>query len=190
MTRIFLVLLSSLLITALSFAQSKKEARENKLKSITVFTSAAVDGQTVEYKESYKEFDKAGHTIVEIDFKKDGSISMKRTARYDAHGNKTEETIYEPGKEKHERRTSTYNSNNDKILEVEYDGETGEVLKRTSFSYNIKGYRTSELETDAAGNFTKKVVYTYNSKGLKVSRQVLDNNDKPKSRKNYNYLYF
>ncbi|MEI6123071.1 MAG: hypothetical protein WCQ95_05515 [Bacteroidota bacterium] len=186
------VLFVSLIVTVSLQAQSKKELKANNIKSITVWQADAKTDKADGYKESYEEYDKNGRTIVKIEYNKDGSIIRKETAKFDAYGNKIEETIYntkENAKDnKNEKRTYKFNANNDKTEEVEYNA--GVLVKKTIFSYNANGNKSTEMVYDASGKLTKKITYSYNAKNMKETRKTFNSSGTLESGKRYIYEYF
>jgi hypothetical protein len=177
------------LISTLSFSQSKKEAKKNKIKSATVMETYYENGNPVTYKDSYEEYDKNGHTLLKIEYKKDGSIKHKETNTYDAFNNKIEETEFDVEKKINKKKTYKYNAFNDKTEETEYD-ENGKIIKFTSYAYNADGDRSNETIIDGAGKIKKKNMFTYNDKHLKVEKQTYNNTNQLESTKKWSYEFF
>jgi hypothetical protein len=183
------IIILLLLISILSFGQSKKEAKKNKIKSTTVSQTIYDNGNPVTYKDSYEEFDKNGNTLIKIEYKKDGTVKHKETARYDIYNNKIEETEYDADDQTNKRKTYKYNAFNDKIEETEYNA-AGAITKSSAYTYNTDGDRATEVITDESGKVKKKNVYTFNSNHLKVEKQSFNISNKLESLKKWSYEYF
>lgn len=152
------------LILAFSYAasaQSKKEVKTYKIKSTTVWKADNKNGETITNKDTYEEFDKDGQTILMIEYKADGTIKTKKTTKYNADGDETEE--------------------------CEYDASG--LTQKTVFIYNANGDKTSEVITDASGNTVEKIIYTYDAKGLKETKQTYNAANILESVKKYIYEY-
>ncbi len=184
-----IILFIVLLIGSAAPCQSKKERKKYKIKSTTEWETIDIDGKSATYKTSYEEFDKAGRTIVKIEYASDGSISVKYTAVYDNYGNKTTETEFDAGKKRNIKRTSRYNALKDKTEETEYNA-SGEILKKTVFAYDANGNKISETETDAAGNLLKKTLFSYNAKNLKTGKSTAPGSKKKDKSKKWDYVYY
>ena len=87
----YVVVILLVVVTVVVFSQNKKTAKSHKLKSSTVWQTDIDNGKSVTYKDSYEEFDKNGHSLQKIDYKKDGTVKKKSTAVYDNFQNKIEE---------------------------------------------------------------------------------------------------
>jgi hypothetical protein len=184
-----IILFLGLLIGITAPCQSKKERKKNKIKSTTEWETTTLDGKAPSCKTSYEEFDKAGRTVVRIDYAPDGSVSAKTTATFDSYGNKTAETEFDAGKKKDLKWTYRYNALKDKTEETEYNA-AGEMLNKTVYTYDANGNKLSETETDAAGNLIKKSVYTYNSKNLKTGKTTAPGSKKKDKSKKWEYVYY
>jgi hypothetical protein len=173
------------LITFLSFSQSKKEVKANKIKSTTEYTTETLSGKEVTYKSQSIVFDKGGNTLEKIDFLSDGSVQKKIIAKFDAKGNKIEENesilkedkkVDDPkkGDVKNTKTISKYNSNNDKIEEIVLDAISGKQIKKTQTSYNSNGDKTIEVRFDAENKLIQKEIYSYDKKGLRIEHKTYD----------------
>ena len=111
-----IILLASLALALTVQAQSKKEIKANKIKSITVWQADILNEKANGYKDSYEEFDADGHSITSIDYNKDGSIQKKETTTYNANGKKIEETEFDAKENKNLKRTYLYNDKNKKTF--------------------------------------------------------------------------
>jgi antitoxin component YwqK of YwqJK toxin-antitoxin module len=140
------------------YAQKKKVALRNQLKSEVVYEQkfASTAGKSV--KESETKFDTQGNIVEEIEYE-NGKIKKHMTYLFDDDGNKTSET------------------------ELDSSGKT---VKKTEFKYNDDGKKIKELAYGAAGKLFKTIEYKYNGE-LKAERIVYDENNKMKSKKTYQY---
>jgi YD repeat-containing protein len=184
-----ILLFLGLLIGITAPCQTKKERKKNKIKSTTEWETTTIDGKATSYKTSYEEFDKAGRTVVRLDYVPDGSISLKTTATYDSYGNKIAETEFDAEKKKDLKRTFRYNALKDKTEETEYNAGGG-IVKKTVYTYDASGNKLSETETDAAGSLIKKSVYTYNAKNLKTGKTTAPGSKKKDKSKKWEYVYY
>lgn len=140
-------------------SQSKKEVKENKIKSTLENVTIIENGKEITYKDTYTEFDKNGNIVAQTEYNKDGSVKKKITSKYDSFKNKTEELEYE-GNHLVRKRLFSYNGNGEKTLEVTYDG-SGKLLKKEVFIYNNKGLRAEKKIYDAANNLIETHKYIY-----------------------------
>jgi hypothetical protein len=178
-------------------AQSKKQVKDLKIKSMTETTTLYRDGkESGTYKSEYKTFDKEGNTTLEIQYNENGSIRKKQTTKY-AGKDKAEEITEnngstddgeDSGPKKYKRVTWKYNSNGDKIEEVEYDA-AGNVLKKTTIAYGKNGDKLIEMEVDGAGKLLKKTAYGYDSRGLRIEKKVTGPNDVMLKHVTYTYTF-
>ena len=175
---LFFLLTSVSCLLSSAFAQSKKVIKNNKIKSITETVTETVNGKETTRKDSYTSYDKNANITAKEDYRKDGTLKHKETAKYDSNGNKLEETMYDAAEtqlnpEKNTKHVSKYNMDDNKTEELEYDA-SGKLVSKTQYSYNGKGEKILEVTFDALGKLIKKVVYTYDSKGLRVEKKEYD----------------
>jgi hypothetical protein len=176
-------------------AQSKKQIKELKIKSMTETQTLYKDGkETVTYKSDYLVFDKEGNSITEIEYNSDGSVKRKQSTVY-AGKDKSEEVTEHPNDnddnsppKKYKKLTWKYNANGDKTEEVEYDA-SGAVVKKTTVAYDAKGNKAFEMEYDGSGKLTQKTAYAYDAKGLKTERKVYGPGDVLLKSVKYTYTY-
>ena len=177
-------------------AQSKKEKKAIKtygIRSITENVTETINGKEVTRKDAYTAYDKNTNMTVKEDYRKDGTLKHKETAKYDSKGNKLEETIFDAAEtqlnsEKNLKHSCKYDSDDNKTEETEYDA-AGKLIHKQQYSYNNKGDKTLEVEYDASGKLTKKVVYIYNAKGLKVEKKEYDGANTLISDRKYTYEF-
>jgi hypothetical protein len=193
-----LLFIAALFSVATISAQSKKEIKELKIKSVTETTILYKDGkESSSYKSQYKTFDKEGNTLTDTEYNPDGSMRRKETSKYSGKekieeivevGTKAGSSDDENGPKKYKKTTWKYNDKGDKLEEVEYDA-SGAVIKKVTYAYNGKGDRTFEVEYDGSGRLTKKVAYGYDAKGLKTEKKVYGPNDVLLKHVKYTYTY-
>lgn len=184
-----------------SFGQSKKDIKENKIKSVTEFVTVSENGKEITYKASYIAFNKKGDVVEETEFTKNGTIKKRETKKYDINDNKTEETLFEL-KEKKAPKTAPekveitnlktvlkYNAHNDKIEITELDATNSKLITRQLFFYNNKGEKDKEETYDAENRIIKKAVFYYNNKGLKTEKKNFNENNILEVTKKYVYEF-
>lgn len=195
MKRALFLLAVSFFFASAAFAQSKKQIKELKIKSVTEVSIIYKDGKEVSnYKSEYSTFDKEGNTTSQVEYNADGSVKRKETNKY-AGKEKVEEIIEHPGgntdnspQKKYKKTTWKFNTAGDKTEEVEYDA-AGNVTKKTTCAYNVKGERVFEMEYDGAGKLLKKTAYSYDKKGLRTEKKVYGPNDVLEKHVKYTYTY-
>ena len=144
---------------SLLFSQSKKEVKDNKIKSTTE-TIKATDGiKETAYKDSYIAFDKNGNITEQTEYNPDGSVKNKFTMKYDNFKNKTEEIEYE-GSVLKQKRQFSYNANGDKTVELTLDS-SGKLLKKETYTYNKQGLRVEKKVYNSANALVETHVYSY-----------------------------
>jgi hypothetical protein len=178
-----------LLIYTLAPAQSAKDIKKNKVKSVTIWQSAKEGDPNTQVKESYEVFDKNGNTTLRIEYKPDGSVDKKETFRYDKNQNKVEEFEYEGDNIVRTHKMYLYDKFRNKAEEQEYS-PTSELIKKTIFSYNTGGDKLTETVTDAKGGTLKKTEYKYNTHTLKVQKIVTNKAKQLESVRKWGYEYY
>jgi hypothetical protein len=145
-------------ISTCSYAQKKKSAAKNSLKSMVVYVQKydSPNGKSIKDSETF--FDTKGNTIEEIEYE-DGKVKKHVKYEYDIEDNK--------------------------IKEIELN-TSGKTLKITEFTYDGNKQKIKETELNASGKIDKIVEYKY-SGDLKSERIVKDGNNKIKSKKIYQY---
>jgi YD repeat-containing protein len=96
----------------------------------------------------------------------------------DTEGNKTN----------YRKTTYKYNANGDKTEETDYDA-AGNVVKRTTYTYTKSGDKQFEVIYDASGKLIKKIVYGYDVKGLRISKSTYGPGDVLIKMVKYTYGY-
>ena len=188
--------LAFLLFSSFAFGQSKKEKKTIKtynVKSVTENVSEIIGGKEVSRKDSYTAYDKNANVTLNEEYRKDGTLKHKETAKYDSKGNKLEETSWDaaeltPNAEKYVKHVCKFDGDGNKTEELEYDA-SGKLLSKAQYSYNSNGDKILEVVYDAVGKLTKKVVYLYNAKGLKVEKKEYDGANVMTSDRKYSYEY-
>lgn len=186
MKLIFISLLFVFFISAAS-GQKKKEIKKYKIKSVTEYVSGSDEGKEAR-SDQYEEYDKDGKLLKKFDYKKDGTLKKKETYSYDSYGNKTEEVIIDPKNNKNVKKSFKYNALKDKTEELEY--KNGQLVSKTVFSYNANGNVIKEDVYDASGTLKKVITYTYNSKNLKETKTTSEPDGTVKSVRKYNYEFY
>lgn len=74
-------------------------------------------------------------------------------------------------KTNYRKTTYKYNANGDKTEETDYDA-AGNVVKRTTYAYTKSGDKQFEMIYDGSGKLVKKFVYGYDNKGLRISKST------------------
>lgn len=154
------VIIMMVLIPIIGISQSKKEIRDNKIKSTSIEKTEQKDGQSITYKEFYEEYDKNGNTILKIEYSKAGDIKNKSTYKYDNFGNVIEKT--------------------------EYERKSGETTK-TLTKYDAMGEKSEETETDNDGNILQKQTYKVDNKGLRQEAKEYNGKAELRWIKKYTY---
>jgi hypothetical protein len=177
-------------------AQNKKEKKAIKsygIKSITENVTETVGGKESTRKDSYTVFDKNTNVVLNEEYRKDGTLKHKETAKYDSKGNKLEETIWDapeiqPNPEKYAKHISKFDSDDNKTEELEYDA-AGKLVSKAQYFYNSNGDKILEVVYDPAGKITKSVKYFYNGKGLKQEKKEFDGANMLLSDRKYQYEF-
>ena len=180
----------------LTFSQTKKEKKNIRtyaVKSVTENVTEILNGKEVVRKDAYTLYDKNANIILNEEYRKDGSLKHKETAKYDSKGNKLEETSWDaaetqPNPEKYIKHVSKFDSDDNKMEELQYDAN-GKLVGRNQYSYNTKGDKVLEVSYEASGKLVKKTVYSYNSKGLKVEKKEYDASNTLISDRKYMYEF-
>lgn len=170
------------------YGQSKKELAAAKVKSSTEWTTKKENGQTTSYKSVYQEYDKNGNTTLNIEYDDAGNETLKQVVVYDKFKRKTSETVYDASKGKTTRTSYIYDSFNNVKEEMEFNGD--KLVRRTEFTRNQNGDKTSETTYDGSGNLQKKVTYTYDGKKMKTGRTTVNTLKNTETVKKWVYTYF
>ncbi|MBI4932173.1 MAG: hypothetical protein HY841_15550 [Bacteroidetes bacterium] len=192
----YFFLVGILLASFSLFGQNKKEKKAIKtygIKSVIENVTETVNGKETTRKDSYTAYDKNANIILNEEYRKDGTLKHKETAKYDSKGNKLEETVFDAAEtqlnaEKNVKKVCKYDSNDNKTEELEYDG-SGKLVAKTQSSFNSNGDKILEVVYDATGKLTKKIIYIYNAKGLKVEKKEYDGANMLVSDRKYTYEY-
>lgn len=86
------------------------------------------------------------------------------------------------------KESETYYDEDGNVTE-EISYKQGKVNKHFRYQYDDKGNKIREEEYDPSGKLIEYSVYTFEN-GLRVEKTVYEPNDKPKSRKVYQYTTF
>lgn len=191
-----LIFLAVILCSLSAFGQSKKEKKAIKtygVKSVTETVHETANGKETSRKDSYTTYDKNANITLNEEYRKDGTLKHKETAKYDSKGNKLEETVWDaaettPNPEQYVKHVSKYDADDNKTEELQYDA-AGKLISKSQFSYNSNGDKTLEVVYDAAGKLIRKTVYVYNAKGLKVEKKEYDGANSLLSSRKYQYEF-
>lgn len=185
-----------------SFAQSKKDVKKNKIRSMTEFVTITENGKETTYKAYYIAFNKNADIIEETEYNSKGTIKKGETTKYDVNNNKIEETHFHQKEKKNPKNNSEeveiiniktvykYNAHNDKTEENELDITNAKLVKRHLFTYNAKGEKNAEEIYNAEKKMVKKETYVYNIKGLKVEKKNFNGNNEVETTKKYVYEFY
>ncbi len=156
--RISVILFLSVFFVQLASGQSKKEVRQNKLRSTTIVD--VENGKTHPNKTSF--FDRDGKITEESDYDKNGQLKNKIKYKYNSTGEVIEEDEFDATANTHEKHIIKYNALGEKTQESVYS-ESGKLLKIHYYTYNARGLKTQRKTTDASGKTiaTRSYVYTY-----------------------------
>jgi hypothetical protein len=125
-------------LTASTFAQSKKEVKKNKIKTVTELITDYVGGKEITRNDSYKKFNKQGEVLEEIEYDKTGKLKRKVLSKYNEFDDKVEETIVDANNHQVEREVYKYDSFKEK----------SEVFITMSAMNWIAGRYISSMATD------------------------------------------
>jgi hypothetical protein len=191
-----ILLFSVVLLSFSSLAQNKKEKKAIKMynvKSITENVTEMVNGKESTRKDSYTVYDNNANVTLGEEYRKDGTLKHKETAKYDSKGNKIEETNWDaaenqPNPEKYVKHVSKFDSDDNKTEELEYDA-AGKLVSKAQYSYSSNGDKVLEVIYDASGKLSKKIIYIYNAKGFKVEKKEYDGSNTLISDRKYSYEF-
>lgn len=183
------ILLCLLFSAFLVSAQSEKEIKQNKIKSITTWSTDNDEGNTSPRKEMYESFDKNGNTLIRIKYKKDGSVNSKETFKYDKNQNKTEEIEYDGENKVVSHKAYAYNSFQKKTEELEYN-PAGGLVKKTTFTYTPSGEKATETVSDPKGGLIKQTEYKYSAKNLRIQKITTNKSKQVESTKKWAYEFY
>jgi hypothetical protein len=107
-----------LLLSTLSLAQNRKEAKKNKLKTLT--TSITENGKTIY--ESKLVFDANGNQIEKTHYNKEGQLKSINRIKYNEHADEIEDLQYDANNKLVEKKIIKYNTLESKTEEQYFDG--------------------------------------------------------------------
>ncbi|NBA75177.1 hypothetical protein GOQ04_06440 [Emticicia sp. ODNR4P] len=144
----------------LSYGQSKKEVKKNKIKTVTELITDYVGGKEVTRNDSYKKFNKQGEVTEEIEYDKTGKLKRKVLSRYNEFDDKVEETIVDVNNHQVEREVYKYDSFKEKSEVLHYN-ERNELDSRSVYIINGNGLKTEKKTYDAKGKLIQIKKYLY-----------------------------
>ncbi|MGX7689077.1 hypothetical protein ACWA1C_18075 [Flectobacillus roseus] len=144
----------------LSYGQSKKEVKKNKIKTVTELITDYVGGKEVTRNDSYKKFNKQGEVTEEIEYDKTGKLKRKVLSRYNEFDDKVEETVVDVNNHQVEREVYKYDSFKEKSEVLHYN-ERNELDSRSVYIINGNGLKTEKKTYDAKGKLIQIKKYLY-----------------------------
>lgn len=147
-------------LTASTFAQSKKEVKKNKIKTVTEQITDYVGGKEITRNDSYKKFNKQGEVLEEVEYDKTGKLKRKVISRYNEFDDKVEETIVDANNHQVEREVYKYDSFKEKSEVLHYN-ERNELDSRSVYIINGNGLKTEKKTYDAKGKLIQIKKYSY-----------------------------
>lgn len=153
------ILLLMLIVSSTIFAQSKKDIKKNKVKSLTETIISYENGKEIIHNDLIRKFDKNGQVIEETNFDKNGKIKTK--------------TI------------SKFNNLEDKVEETVLDGNNRQI-SREVYKYDAEDEKSEEWHYNEKNEFESKSVYVVKN-GLKIERKTYDSKGKLIQLKKYIY---
>ncbi len=147
LTLLFATILASFTV---SFAQSKKDIKKHKIKTITETVTSFEGGKELIRNDQFTRYDKNGQIIEQIDYDKNGKVKTKTITKYNNLEDKNEETIF--------------------------DGNNKQVLREV-YKYDADGEKSEEWHYDDKDELVSKSIYTVKN-GLKIERKMYDTKGK------------
>ena len=143
------ILFASFVVLSVS-AQSKKDLKKNKVKSVRETETTLVNGKELTADNSFYRYDSNNEVIEEIDYDSEGKVKMHNTYVYNKNGDKIEEVVYHSDGKIKKKKVFKYNSTGDKTDETQYDA-AGNLIQKSTYAYNANGDRITEVTVDAKG---------------------------------------
>jgi hypothetical protein len=141
-------------------AQSKKEIRNAKVKSLTETITNFENGKEIVITDNIQKFDKNGNVIDEMKYDKAGKLESRIITKYNSEKDKLEETILDEKGKQIERITYKYDTEGDKKEEIHY-GPNNELVVKMVYNVNLKGLKTERKSFDAKGKLVQIKKYNY-----------------------------
>ncbi|MEX1188289.1 MAG: hypothetical protein WED33_03460 [Bacteroidia bacterium] len=186
-----LIILQFILLSP-CLAQSKKQVRNYGITLALEEKIAFEDGkETQRYLKEKRTWNKKGELTLEEHYSKNGELESRESFNWEK-GRLMEEMSEKQdkkgsGKSEFYRKTYTYEKKN-KVEEKEFK-KTGELTKRTVFTYNRFGDKIQELEYSDQGVLVKTTTYTYNKKGLRTEKAETNAKGELTEKTMYKYSY-
>lgn len=137
-------------------AQSKKDIKNNKVKSIT---EVIVKGDKT-YNDTFQSFNKNGNVLEEIKYDNSGKIKERVTYKYNKSNKKSEQITFDASGNQKGKETYKYNADEEKNEESIYDGNN-KLISRSVYTYNAKGLKKQKKTFDAQGTLVQTKTYQY-----------------------------
>jgi hypothetical protein len=173
-------------------AQSGKQVRTYGIKAVTETVIEYEDGKEVStYISSREVFDKRGEWIERTSFKKDGSLDVRTTRKYD-RGEIVEETEEEgPQNEKKghdgDYKKETYVYDKGDVMEKNRYDKEGNLEWREVYTYNKYGDKVREERLTGSGKLKEVEVFTYDLRGLRTAKITTDSDGQIIEKSTYAY---
>lgn len=168
----------------LTFAQSNKEVRKYKIKSIS---EIVIDSTKNEFRESFYRFDKNGNIIFEEEFSKKKKFKLKNENRYNKKNQLVEQTVFNEKGEISQIIATVYDLKYPILVSI-FD-KNRNLISLTENKYNGFGEKIQEITKDNSGEILVRVEYEYNNKGLKMSKKTFNSKNTLIEEKKYSYEY-
>ncbi len=194
------VLLSTILLTALSASAQKKERRTYGIDKMTETTVNFKDGEEEErYVSDVEFYNRDGEWIEKVDYLPDGRIKRiekRKYAKTNWFGEKkvVEEIVDEPldrGVEKTklepEYKKEVYTYEKGELVREDTYNRDGELTGWKTFEYNGYGDLVVEREYKSDGSLDGTEKYFYDKRGLLLKRQETKGSMEVKQEKIYTY---
>lgn len=167
-----ILLFFTLLVCAISFAQSSSSIRKKNIKRVEQKQFDYKDGKEIIARWSLDEYDNKGRVISEKEFNADSTFKVFETYKYDRKGRIVSHCEFDKiGKLKKKSETDFDNMNDRK--EERVFNSNNDLTELTRFNYNSFGLKTEEITYKPDGlTVLKKVSYSYDSKGSLIERKV------------------
>lgn len=157
---ILLVVLN--LLSAVIFAQSKKEIKDAGVISRTETTSKLEKKSMITFKESMEKYDENGNKTEVIEYNSKGDIKSFVQYEYNEKGKVTKESKIDPISKK-PSKTIEYLYEDDKLTKELLYNKKNELIETTQYTYEGR-LKKEKKTTNASGKLIETKVYTYEKK--------------------------
>ncbi len=171
-----------------TYAQSKKDIKKNKIKSVKVTMTSVKNGLEVTVPESFERYDADSKLLEIIDYDKEGKVKMHESYTLNKNGDVIEQIEYTEDGKVAKKSIAKYDALGDKTEESRFDGN-GNLINKELYTYNAQGERTTEITMDPKNVVTKKEFLLYDKKGMKIERRTTDGKGTVLEIRKYTYEY-